>query len=66
MNTIPQIGNAEETLAFYGDLIVSSSEPREDVLTDLLTDLRHYCDDRKLDFNNVLDLSYVHYLEEKA
>jgi len=38
----------------YGD------EPRADV-TDLLTDLRHYCSDREVDFEQCLRLSETHY-----
>ncbi len=32
---------------------------------DLLTDLRHYCDAKDIDFAAVLDTSYEHYLAEK-
>ena len=34
-------------------------------VVDMLTDLRHLCDVRKIDLTDVLNSSYQHYLEEK-
>lgn len=38
----------------------------QESLTDLLTDLRHYTTERGVDFHKALDMSYQHYLAEKA
>lgn len=38
----------------------------EEVLADLLADLRHYCDREDLNLYKALDMSYLHYTEEKA
>lgn len=32
----------------------------------ILADMRHWCDERGADFYAALDLSYRHYLEERA
>ena len=37
-----------------------------DAVRDLLTDLRHFCDARRIDFYQKLDGSYDVYLEERA
>ena len=38
---------------------------REASVSDMLTDLRHYCDKYGLNFDYFVDRSYGHYLEEK-
>jgi hypothetical protein len=41
-------------------------EPTQDILTDLLTDLRHYCESLGLDFDLALRRSAFHKLAESA
>ena len=36
------------------------NEPRQDVLTDLLTDIRHYCDANQIDFELSIQRSELH------
>ena len=45
--------------------ILGASWEYEDVV-DLLTDLRHFCEEQELDFYVALGTSYLHYLEERA
>lgn len=42
----------------------SSADPGE-LVRDILTDLRHYCDMNKVDFHAAVDTSYLHYLAER-
>lgn len=35
-------------------------------ITDILTDLRHWCDKRKVNFAQAMNMSYDHYLAEKT
>jgi hypothetical protein len=37
----------------------------EDFVTDLLIDLRHYCDRHALDFGRIDRCAYQHYLQER-
>lgn len=39
---------------------------KETQLTDVLTDIRHFCEMKGLDFDACLDSSYAHYLGEKV
>lgn len=48
--------------AYTGD---SGTTLDEDV-TDLLTDLRHFCDRHGLDFPTLNHIAYEHYLAERA
>jgi hypothetical protein len=41
-----------------------AAEPRQDVITDLLTDLRHYCDKHALDFDSSVRNSALHWTAE--
>ena len=36
-------------------------EPIEDVITDLMSDLRHFCADRKINFERTLSVSAEHF-----
>jgi len=42
------------------------AEPRQDVLTDLLTDLRHYCEQHGLDFDYSVESSEMHWTAESV
>ncbi len=42
------------------------NEPRQDVLTDLLTDIRHYCDTAQLDFELAVQRSSSHKVAESS
>lgn len=56
-----RVKNAGDALKGYQRI-----EPdKEANLTDLLTDLRHYCDSQGLDFADADRRAYQHYLEEK-
>jgi len=44
----------------------SSEVDAETAVTNFLSDLRHYCYQHSLDIFSALDLSYRHYLDEKA
>ena len=44
----------------------TGSEVSQEGLTDLLTNLRHWCDQQGLDFAEHDRLAYRHYLEEKC
>lgn len=41
-----------------------AAEPKQDVLTDFLTDLRHHCDEHTIDFDYSLRCSAMHWTEE--
>lgn len=41
-------------------------EPEQDVLTDLLTDLRHYCEQHGLDFDYSVESSTMHWTAESS
>ncbi|TNC80834.1 MAG: hypothetical protein C9356_11970 [Oleiphilus sp.] len=41
-----------------------NDEDKDDQVKDLLTNLRHYCDHKELDFNALVDSSYQTYLVE--
>ena len=43
-----------------------ASEPEQTILTDLLTDLRHYCSARNLDFEHSVKWSQVHHEAEES
>jgi hypothetical protein len=43
-----------------------STEPYETVVTDLLSDLRHFCDSEDLDFAKLDKAAYTHYSAERA
>jgi hypothetical protein len=53
---------AEEVLAMATYL--SIGEDRTTALVDLLTDLRHYCGQKGLDFNDAVGGSAIHYAAE--
>lgn len=48
--------------AVYGD---TGTDPEEDV-SDILTDLRHYCDTLGLSFGDLDRMAYANYVIEKA
>lgn len=37
---------------------------KEECVTDILADLRHYCDENGVDFHQACDMSYQHYNAE--
>lgn len=55
---------ALEALNAYGVIIRRSRDPHETLLVDLLTDLRHLCDDLGLNFDHAIDSSAMHHAEE--
>jgi hypothetical protein len=55
---------AQAVLDAYSDLV--SPSPLPELLTDLLTDLRHWCDGQNVDFEQCLDLSAMHHGAEAA
>jgi len=40
------------------------SPAADELVIDLLTDLRHYCDSERLDFGKLDKVAYKHYCEE--
>lgn len=70
MNTKTQVEFAERTIAFYAKEAWQADAEEmlnneEDILCDLMTDLRHYCRARGIAFNDLVSRSYEHYREEK-
>lgn len=43
-----------------------AAEPRQDVLADFLTDLRHYCEKHTLDFDHAIQNSAMHWTAESV
>ena len=37
----------------------------EDAVTDLMADLGHYCDSKRLDFDNLIERAKTHWREER-
>lgn len=60
-----RISTAKKMLKARGARGVDPYDNRAN-LTDMLTDLRHWADAMCIDFHRCSDLSYNHYLEEKA
>ena len=54
---------AERALTAYG---MAAVPDRDDRLTDLLTDLRHYCHRRDMDWNGALEIVAMHFKDERA
>ena len=54
-------------LTYYKGSCLYESGPAgsEEDVTDLLTDLRHYCARNKIDFEHLANISHAHYCEEK-
>jgi len=50
-------------LTAYG---MAAVPDRDDRLTDLLTDLRHYCHRRDMDWNGALEIVAMHFKDERA
>lgn len=52
-----------------GDLVAAGIKAEgtseSSAIRDMMTDLRHYCENSKIDFNERLKASYQVYLEEK-
>ena len=67
VNTQPQRENALVALKAYSQHIDGDIDGgnEEDCITDLLTDLRHLCEELRIDFYDVVGRSYDHYLAEK-
>jgi hypothetical protein len=54
---------AERALTAYG---TAADPDRDDVLTDLLTDLRHYCQQHHMDWDGALEIVAMHFKDERA
>ena len=60
MKTLEQRADAiEAVLERYG------GGSLDECLTDIMTDIRHFCDYRDIDFHRALEFSYDHYEAEK-
>jgi len=69
MNPILRSQIIEHVLSEYvaehcGADCLNAAEPEQEVLTDLLTDLRHHCDRHKLDFDYAVWISAMHWSAE--
>ena len=53
---------AQAAIGAYSDLVPPSTLP--DTITDLLTDLRHWCDAQNVDFARSLERSQLHHQAE--
>ena len=71
VNRIVQILNGEKSFDYLVE-VVSEAGDRKDpdllqvVLRDLLTDIRHFAEAKKLDFHKACDSSYEAYCEERS
>jgi hypothetical protein len=54
---------AEQALTAYSE---GDALERDDVLSDLLTDLRHYCQQRDMDWDGALEIAAMHFQDERA
>ena len=57
--------HAEKAMEAHAESIDIDYERTQEALTDMLTNLRHYADAHGLNFFKALDVSYLHYLQEK-
>ncbi len=54
-----------DTLGFYKHTALGESGPiTEDEVTDILTDLRHYCQRESIDFEEAITMSAIHFEAE--
>ena len=64
-NNKQRIGRAAKSLAFYkSEQLKEAGSVDEDTVTDLLTDLRHYCELFEIDIEAKFNRSCNHYLAE--
>lgn len=54
---------AHRVAVILSDAIIDGDD-HDTALRDLLTDIRHYCDDQGFDFHETLRVSYDNYLAE--
>ena len=62
MKTMEQRANKIETM--LEQFAEARARSLDECLTDILTDIRHFCDYRDIDFHRALDFSYDHYCAE--
>jgi hypothetical protein len=70
MNTQTQSDRALDLVEHYADIVWDLSQDAvegnlEDLLCDILVDLRHLCANRNIDLHELLARSYRHFLEER-
>jgi hypothetical protein len=56
---------ASVTLAAHKKALHETGESPEEDVIDLLADLRHYCHQNEIDFEAALQMSEIHFEEEK-
>jgi len=49
---------------YQGEALEELVQHRERVITDILADLRHYCDHHQLDFSTLDRMAYLKYVNE--
>jgi hypothetical protein len=59
-----RIARALELTYAYRILSGTEDEPLDTVITDVLTDLMHLCDNEDLEFDRLLHMAAVHHEEE--
>ena len=59
-----RIARALELTDAYRILTGAEDEPMESVVTDVLTDLMHLCDNEDLEFDRLLHTATIHHEEE--
>ena len=59
-----RIARALELTEAYRIFTNSQDEPMESVVTDVLTDLMHLCDNEDLEFDRLLHMATIHHEEE--
>jgi hypothetical protein len=59
-----RIARALELTDAYRILTSAEDEPMESVVTDVLTDLMHLCDNEDLEFDRLLHMATIHHEEE--
>lgn len=52
------------TMQYYSCVSGNDGEPEQETLTDLLTDLRHFCAQAGVDINQAFRLAEMHYEAE--
>jgi hypothetical protein len=56
----------ERAIAIDAERITAGPETPSEAITDLLADIRHYCDTYDLDYAELDRVAYGHYLEERG
>lgn len=66
-NNDRRIRKAYNTFWHYAELTENSSrEPMQDILTDLFSDMRHFCEKYTLDFDSASRISEEHFTAERS